>query len=611
MKTDISTLQDLFKISYETFESSRIEEKEVSNMYHNRQYTEEQLAIFEKRGQPSETFNIVKLFARLLVGYYSTVVNTVKVQPRQENDALTALLLNDVVQYTFENNNFETEGDKVKLDGMLSGLMCVYEDVIKTGKKDSYGRDIHRIQLSHVPSREILLDPISRKEDYSDARFIHRFKWVDADYLEKILRENNSASKSKEIFDRLVAYENHVNQSDTDFDLFYDNKFTGLYTQYDNYLLIHTIIADEKGKVWSVFWCGDEEVSRKEVTYREVRFPYRVQRIHTSDKAEYYGLFREVIEAQKAINQALTRIQLMATSQKAFVQRGAVEDLDSFTDSFNRVNAVVPVIKLDGIKVENLSSTVLEQYALIDKAFNRVQKVLGINDSFLGMAYASDSGRKVKLQQNATILSLRYVTTKVEQLYRLLGWDIVNLVKQFYTAHEVIRIANQATGEHWIEINKPMEIWSGRFDGEGKPVMDVPFEEVTDPESNEPMIDEEGNYVVAPIPDTETEIAFSDVDLSIDTTAYNDEDETNRLMIEAVLNGNVGVALQQYNPGGYLEVAALGISTIRTRHSQNIAEVLRQTAEMLKNQPPPPPEEDIKQTNQQPKITPEESPNGG
>jgi hypothetical protein len=152
-------------------------------------------------------------------------------------------------------------------------------------------------------------------------------------------------------------------------------------------------------------------------------------------------------------------------------------------------------------------------------------------------------------------------------------------------AHEVIRIANQATGEHWIEINKPMEIWSGRFDGEGKPVMDVPFEEVTDPESNEPMIDEEGNYVVAPIPDTETEIAFSDVDLSIDTTAYNDEDETNRLMIEAVLNGNVGVALQQYNPGGYLEVAALGISTIRTRHSQNIAEVLRQTAEMLKNQP--------------------------
>jgi hypothetical protein len=61
VKTDISTLQDLFKISYETFESSRIEEKEVSNMYHNRQYTEEQLAIFEKRGQPSETFNIVKL----------------------------------------------------------------------------------------------------------------------------------------------------------------------------------------------------------------------------------------------------------------------------------------------------------------------------------------------------------------------------------------------------------------------------------------------------------------------------------------------------------------------------------------------------------------------
>lgn len=123
MKTDINTLKDLFKIGYETFESSRIEDKEVVNMYHNRQYNSQQLAILERRGQPPETFNVIKLFARLLVGYYSTVVNTVEVIPTQIDDKLTAMLLNDVVKYTFEQNKFETEGDKIKLDGILSGLM--------------------------------------------------------------------------------------------------------------------------------------------------------------------------------------------------------------------------------------------------------------------------------------------------------------------------------------------------------------------------------------------------------------------------------------------------------------------------------------------------------
>ena len=590
MKTDIQTLQDLFKVSYETFEESRIEEKQVRDMYHNRQYNAQQLAILERRGQPAETFNIVKLFARLLVGYYSTVVNTVKVQPIQQADTLTAMLLHDVVQYTFENNHFETEGDKIKLDGMLSGIMYVYEDVVDTGRKDRYGRPIRRIELSHVPSREILLDPMSRKEDYSDARFIHRFKWVSEDYLRNVLNAEHSADKAQEILDKLEAYENHVNQEDTEFTLYYQDRFTGLYKQYDNYLLIHTVIVDDEGKTWSIFWCGDQEISKKEVTYREVRFPYRVQRVHTSDKAEYYGLFREVIESQKAINQALIKIQLMANSQKAFVQEGAVEDLDEFTDAFNRVNAVIPVKKLAGIKIESLSREVLEQYGIVDKAFNRIQRVLGINDSFLGMAYASDSGRKVKLQQNATTLALRYVTTKVEQLYRLLGWDIVNLVKQFYTANEALRITDQATGERWVEINRPMEIWSGSFDQGGNPIMNVPFEEVMDPESNEPLLDEDGNYIIAPVADTETEIALSEVDLTIDTAAYNDEDEKNQLMLESILQGSIGNTLLQFNPSAYLKAAALSIRSVRTKHSHQIAELIDQTAQAVIGQPAPPQE---------------------
>lgn len=589
MDTDINTLQDLLKISYEAYEDSRTEADEINNLFHNRQYTPAQLATLYDRGQPAETFNVIKLFGRLILGYYSTVVNTVKASPTQESDTVIASVMNDVISYTMRRNHMETEGDKIKLDGILQGLMCCYLEVVPTKNKDIFGRTIYRIQISHVPSSEILLDPMSRLEDYSDGRYIHRYKWVDEDYLRSTFKGK------KEIIDRLEAYENHINIEQAEFVRTYGVQFEGHFKRFNNYLLIHTVIkgdVDEQGNDiwWSIYWVGDEILLKEEITFREVKSPYRVHKIHTSDQAEYYGIFRDVKESQHAINQALLKIQLMANTQKIFVQNGAVEDIDKFVDSVNRVNGVIPVKSLAGIKVETLSKEILDQYTIIDKALDRIQRVLGVNDSFLGMAFASDSGRKVKLQQNATSLALRYVSVRIEQFYRLLGWDIVNLAKQYYYATQVLGIADERMGQRWVTLNQPKQVWTGKFDAAGQPVMDFLWEEQLDPKTNEPMLDEEGNIIVAPIPSGETEIAFAEVDLDIDSVIYNDEDEKNQLMMETFLTGNVGQALLTVNPAGFFRASSLTVKSMKTKRSLEISDILENTAEILggmNNQMPP------------------------
>lgn len=576
MQTDLHTLQDLFRVSYNAYEFSRLEAEEVTDQFHNRQYTQEQLATLANRGQPAETFNIIKLFGRLLLGYYSTVVNTVKVMPVQYNDILNASLLNDVLDYTMRANNFETEGDKIKLDGLLAGLMCCHVEVEDTKQKDQFGRVVRKCIISHVPESEVAIDPLSRLEDYSDGRYIHRWKWVSEDQIKKLFKK-----KIKEI-EALQAYQNHLLVHDTEFEKTFGNQFQGIYKRYDNYLLVHTVIKDDDDRTWSIFWCADTELSREEITFKEVKFPYRIQKVHASNKTEYYGIFREVVESQKAVNQALLKIQLMANTQKAFIEKGGVEDLTEFTNQFNRVNAVIPVLSLKKIKIENLTREVIDQYTIIDKAFNRIQKVLGVNDSFLGMAFASDSGRKVKLQQNQTTMSLRYISVRFEQFYRLLGWDIVHLIKQYYTATQVLRITDETVGVRWAALNQPMQMWTGKFDPQTKqPIMSMVWEEVLDPASGKPMKDENGNAVIAPVPSQETEIAFTDVDLIIDTTVYNDEDEKNQLMMETFLAGTVGQLLSQVNPAGFFQTAALAVKTMKTKHSIDISEILSQTAQML------------------------------
>lgn len=572
MKVTIENLQDTFRISYEAFEDSRNEALEVMDLYHNRHYTDGQLAILGLRGQPAETFNIVKMFTRMLIGYYSTVVNTVKVAPKHSEDVITAAILDDLTTYVFETNNFASEGDKLKQDLLLTGKMVAYADVEELDSRDEFGRPRYKINLSHIPAMEVLDDPMSMLDDCSDSRFTHRYKWLSEDTFIKHF--------GAEAMKKLDSYFNHLEIKEAEYDYKHNNRAIGKYKVHDNYLVVHSIMHDEDD-TYSVFWCADTILDKKKITYKEVKNPYRTQKLHSSNRVEHYGIFREVKETQHAINQALLKIQLMVNTQKAFIEDGAVSNIDEFTNQFNRVNAIIPVKRLSGIRVENLTREVLDQYTIIDKALDRVQRILSINDSFLGMAYASDSGAKVKLQQNASMIALRYATAKVEQFYRLLGIDVVSLIKQYFTAHDVVRVADVNNSTRWLEINKPLTTPTGRVDPQtGQPEMRHVFEEVRDPASGEVLV-ENGQIIMAPLPTLSTEIAFTEADISVESVSYNDEEEKNQVILDSFLNGPAGNMLSQMNPVGYFKVAGLSVKNLKSKFSPDIAAILEETAAMI------------------------------
>lgn len=573
MRATIKDLKDSFKIGYEAYEPSRKEANEAWDLYHNRHYTDEQLSVLANRGQPAETFNVIKLFARMLVGYYSTIVNTVVISPTNPRDVDTASILNDTVNNVFIENRFDIEGDTIKLGGMISGLLCSYTNVRDTGKKDSFGRPINQIDTHHVPDSELVLDPMSLMDDYSDARFLHRFKWITEDEVRRTF--------GKKAADDLVAYFNHLNIDEADFEFNYGDSYTGYYRVFNNYLIVHSVVEEEDGKRYSCFWCGDTMLKKEEITFKKSRWPYRVQRIHSSDRTEYYGIFREVLQSQRALNQAVLTIQLMVNSEKAFVEKGAVDNIDDFTSAFNRVNAVIQVKKLSGIKLETLSRNIQDQYMIIDRSLDRIQRVLGINDSFLGMAFASDSGRKVKLQQNATIMSLRYITARIEAFYTSLGHDIANLASQYYHANQMIMIADETVGQRWIEINQPMMEFSGQMGTDGQPIMQPILLPMTDPANGEIMTDEEGNIILAPVSEDGTDFSFLDFQIRVESNSYNDEDEKAQLLLETVMSGQVGQMVSQVNPAGFFQMAALSIKSTKTKYSPNMASILEQTAQML------------------------------
>ena len=586
MKATVDDCKKTFKIGYEAFEASRIEAAEVWDLYHNRHYTYDQIQTLENRGQPKETFNIIKMFSRMLIGYFSTVVNTVIVNPRNPDDVITATVLNDTINFILDENRFDIEGDQIKLGGLISGVMCCMTEIQDTGQRDEFGRKIHKCVLHHVPDYEIILDPLSDLDDYSDAKFLHRFRWLSEGDLKKTFGKKTlkNASSYQNFSEALEAEFDYKFKTDTHLNILNNRNvsgFSGYYRYYDNYLVVHTVLEDDDGKRWSIYWHDDQILKKTEITFKDTKWPYRVQKLHSSNKVEYYGIFREIVELQKAINQAIIQIQLMANTTKVFVQEGAIPDLEEFKKLVNRVNSVIPVNDLQGLRIDQLTREILDQYTLIDKALDRVQRILGINDSFLGMAYASDSGRKVKLQQSASIMSLRYIVARIESFYQSLALDVAYLVRQYYRANQYLRITNPITGNRWIEINKPMMMYSGKLDAANQPIYEPILMEVLDPATGEPEIDNEGNILFAPVSEEGTDFEFHEFDIKIESSSYNDDQEKEQVMFDSVMSGQIGTLLSQVNPSGFFKIASLALQTMGTKYSPEIATILNQTSDML------------------------------
>ena len=562
--------RDAYKISEGAYKGSIAEGKETIDLYHNRQYTATQLQTLKVNGQPAETFNVIKMMTNAMIGYMDTVANTINIEPRYMSSATTALLLNDVVEFTLDTNNFKVASKKMKLDGILTGLMVCYEEVVSTGKQDKYGRDINEIKLTHIPSWQTRLDPMSRLDDYEDAEYIHTFKWMREAAVENLF--------GKAATDKLTEYYNFL---DGDPEADYARQHTGgheegRYKSYDSYLIVKTVIKS-KGKTWSLIWNDEVVLEKKDITANKLNFPYRITKVSDSDISEYYGPLRDITETQKAINQALLQVQLLVNTSKAFVEDGAVKDLAEFKKSFNRVNAIIPVENLQGIRVEDMSRDIAAQYTIIDQALVRIKAVLGINDSFLGQAFASDSGRKVAMQAQSSASQLTVFTDRIEFQFKMLGEDLVSLIQQFYKAEQVFRIADPLNTEHYVQINKPIEMPTGEITPDGVMVTNLVWSEALNDDGT-PKEDKEGNIMMEPLNEPNTDLEFSMVDVKSVSSKSQNSDERNQLLMETFINGPAGQILMQTNPAAYVRTLAMMVSEFGTKHSLEIARLLMETA---------------------------------
>lgn len=133
---------------------------------------------------------------------------------------------------------------------------------------------------------------MSTKEDYSDAAYIHR--WIREEALRKLMKKlgvTNIQEKIDNLDVHIITTLTLIVQS-----LLKLSETTSMASLSVTITTCLSILSLKMMMVRFGLSIGvvTKNLAAKEVTYKEVKFPYRVHKIHTSDKVEYYGLFREV-----------------------------------------------------------------------------------------------------------------------------------------------------------------------------------------------------------------------------------------------------------------------------------------------------------------------------
>ena len=179
MKPTIINLQESFRYAYDVYDSSRCEADMIYDLFHNEHYTGEQAEELRAAGRPVETFNVIRMFTRQLLGYYAMVTNTATARPTTPAAVDVCTIYNKILARLDYVNNVNTLNEELRQDLILSGLMVKKITVVQDGDKvDEFGRPVYTLVETYVPSREVVLDPASTAVDYSDSRFIHTYKWV-------------------------------------------------------------------------------------------------------------------------------------------------------------------------------------------------------------------------------------------------------------------------------------------------------------------------------------------------------------------------------------------------------------------------------------------------
>lgn len=440
----------------DTFEG-RKEADNDRKRYYGVQWTREELRALRKRKQPDNVWNITRLAVNGTLGVIKQGQTDPRAFPRNPQDEDAADVASKTLRFIADANDFDAKKLDVAFDYLVPGTGAAIIEVDEDRKP----------KFAQIRWEEFFADPRSRRQDFSDARFMGIAKWQWADDVRAEYPDNKT--------DVDACFEGNG----FGFDEITDDKPTsasnvvGWVDKRQKRIMVVEIYYRERNS-WhrckfiagGILESGPSEYLNDK---KQPICPIEAQSCYVDTENNRSGIVRDLRGPQDETNKRASKLlHLLNTRQVQEITPGSGQgERDEVRKEAAAPDGVLP----SGWQIIPQSDVITGQAQLLQNAMAMAER-FSPNPAILGRQGENQSGRSNLIRQQAGLTEQAVLFGGIEEwelrVYRQFWWR----ARQYMTGPDFVRVTDDEGAPQFIGINQPPSVPGP--DGQPMPLPPMP-----------------------------------------------------------------------------------------------------------------------------------------
>jgi hypothetical protein len=423
-------------------QAARVNSERCRDYRDHKQWTAEEVAKLNERGQAPIVVNRVKPKVDGLLGLLNIRRSDPKAYPRTQKHEKSSEAITDALRFVTENNHFDDCKMAVAENVFVEGYGGAIVDVTQKG-------DDVQIVINEIPWDRIFFDPNSRKKDFSDSRYMGLVMWMDKEEAQEKFPDFN--------FDDLVSSSDDTTMQD---------KISWVDEKNERVRIAQHFYIEQS--VWMMcFHAGDFYVIEpQESPYLddegEPCNPIELASAYIDRDNNRYGEVLGFLDQQDEINHRRSKaLHLLSTRQTAG-RKGAVEDVAAMKRELAKPNGHVEYSGEKGdFEILQTGDMAQGQFELYQDAKAEMDAV-SFNAQLAGERQQGDlSGVAINKLQQAGTMELNGLFSALNGWEKRIYRQIWARIRQFWTEEKWIRVTDNQDALRWVGLNAhiPAKQW--------------------------------------------------------------------------------------------------------------------------------------------------------
>lgn len=459
------------------------------DFYDHLQWDANDAETLRERGQLPLVYNIVAPVVNWITGTEKRARADFKILPRRKEEAKQAERKTALMKYLSDQNRSVFNRSDAFEESVKAGVSWLEDGV----RDDLEGEPVYDRYESW---RNVLWDSASRERDVSDARYVNRSRWMDADIGASMFRDRariveesiddadryflgseygdepmdsqeveneltgRAASSVRAVRDRFRCIESWFTRiAETPrlkggefhgeiFDEYSEAHVMALNKGWSDIVVkpmlrMHVAVFTLRGLLWV-----------SESPYRHNRFPFTpIWCYRRARDGMPYGIIRGLRDVQTDVNKSASKILHILSTVRTVMDEGAVDDIDEYLEEVARPDATI--VKKSGKELSIDTDRADVQYHMerMSRSIAMVQQESGVTDENLGRNTNARSGVAIARRQDQGSVTTTKVFDNLRFAVQVSGEKKLSLQEQFFTQKKSFRITNMRGTPDYVDIN--------------------------------------------------------------------------------------------------------------------------------------------------------------